>query len=231
VNLDYLQLGNGRLGSLIADEVEKHLKLKVEFARVDSNFGLMVPRLSQTKSRIKNLVICISPTKHNHWLWSELFLGMAEQVLNQEIQIEKLIMISSSRVYDGNSKGIITAQMKPQPNSVRAKQILEAEHQLKGMANSYHIIRCAGLYGGSYKKYADILRNGNKDNVFRFGVNVNQVAQQVVESLKSDVGTCRILLLTDGYGYLNGYKRPFNEIEVFSDKMRLLKNSSSECRV
>jgi len=228
LNIDYLQVGNGRLGSLIANRVKKHLKGDIRFARIDPVRGLILPTNTRSQIKINRLVICISPSVRNPWCWRDLLFGLSAQVVNGEIEIGQLLMISSTRVYDGIERGIVTAETQPVAVSEKAEALLEAENTIRSLAKYHHIFRPSGLYGKSYQKYSQILKLSDSNKPFRFGVDEQQVADQVMLRIQQETSVCSIALLTDSCGYYKGQKKSFEQIEKYSVQGRVLKNSVIE---
>lgn len=241
--IDYLQVGKGRLGNLIAEHVLRELSntSKVQFARIDAQAGLTDPDGVPLNAVINCLVICVAPGRSGCWQWHQLLLGMLKQKACGGLKINKLIFVSSTRIYDGIEQGIIAVETPPKAKSERGKQLLMAENQIKQLAKNYHILCCSGLYGGSYQKYWSILspeldastmdssveaslphKTSAEITQPRFGVHVDSVAQAVVHRIGLDCSNSSYSLLTDGYCYFEGYKIPVEKVRDFCEKYRLL---------
>lgn len=228
---EYLQIGTGRLGSLIAKHVKASTNLHINYARIDPQTGLINSNAKTINGEIDQLVLCLSPSQSSPWKWGQILNGVVKQVALNELKIHKLIFISSTRVYDGINEGVITAETPVNAHSQRAKELFKAEQQIAKLTNNFHILRCCGLYGKTgqaYQKYLEILTR--KDNKTRFGVDIEEVADSVVEKLKegdriknSQVSTYS--LLTDGYCHFNGEKIAAEDACHLSDQHRLLINS------
>lgn len=224
--MKYLQIGKGRLGRLVARQVKASTNLPINYARIDPKVGLIDSANQPIKGTIEQLVLCISPSKSSPWSWHEILNGIAEQVAKNQLTINQLIFISSTRVYDGITSGIITAEIPVKASSKRAIAILRAEQQIEKLASSFHILRGSGLYGkngSAYQKYLDILTKN--DNKTRFGVDIEEVAQVVVEKLKETSRVSTYSLLTDGYCHFNGKTMSIEEANHLSSQHRLLVNS------
>lgn len=162
-DLDYLQVGKGRLGGLIAEHVQQALapafaeKPDNHFARIDAQAGLTDSDGSPLSGVIDRLVICISPERRKSWQWDQLLLGMIEQKARGELKINQLVFISSTGIYDGISQGMISVDTLPKAQSERSRCLLVAENHIKLLADNYHILRCSGLYGAGYQKYSTML--------------------------------------------------------------------------
>jgi len=222
----YLQIGNGRLGQLIANQVETSTNFIVNHARIDPKLGLIDPSFESITGEIDHLVLCLSPKQSSPWQWDQIFTGLMNQVAKKELTISQVIFISSTRVYDGINTGLITAETPVKGYSERAKQLISAEQQIEKLASSFHILRCSGLYGKKeqpYQKYLEILTQ--IDNKTRFAVDIDKVANVVVEKLKEQEKVSSFSLLTDGYCYFNGDKLLIKEVSHLSAQHRLLINS------
>ena len=224
--IKYLQIGNGRLGQLIANQVETSTNLIINHARIDPKLGLIDSSFESITGEIGHLVLCLSPSQSSLWQWNQIFTGLMNQVDKKELKINQAIFISSSRVYDGINKGLITAQTPVKDYSERANQLIRAEQQIEKHATSFHILRCSGLYGKEdqpYQKYREILTQ--KDDKVRFGVDINDVAKAVVKKLGEKVSSYS--LLTDGYCYLHGESLTIESVSDLSEQNRLLVKSES----
>jgi len=227
--MQYLQIGLGRLGSLIIKQVKASTNLTINYARIDPKIGLINSNANPIKGEIEQLVLCISPSQSSPWQWDQILNGIIKQVAEKELKISQLVFISSTHVYDGLSSGIICAKTPVNASSERAKALLKAEQQIEKLASSFHIMRCSGLYGkneSTYQKYRDILTQN--DNKTRFGVDIEEVANLVVTKLKQNNQVSSYSLLTDGYCYLNGEKITVDEATHLSDQHRLLINSQTQ---
>jgi len=226
VQMKYLQVGKGRLGNLIAQSVKASTNLTINYARIDPEFGLINSNRKPIGGDVDQLVLCLSPSQSSVWQWDQILNGMIKQVVRNELKINQLIFISSTRVYDGITGGIITAETPVNAASKRAMKLLKAEHHIEQLTSNYHILRCSGLYaktGQDYRKYPKILVQ--KDDKIRFGVDIEYVTQVVVEKLKENTQVSTHSLLTDGYCYFNGEKIAAQKVSHLSGQHRLLINS------
>lgn len=231
-DIDYLQVGKGRLGGLIAQQVKHSLGQidEIQTARIDPDTGLIDLKGSSLTGAINRLVICISAGKKQSWQWHQLLTGMLAQKDRGELKINQLIFISSTAVYDGIQRGVVCVDTPAIARSERAKSLLRAENQIKLLANTFHIVRCSGLYGRDYQKYLAILSSpalskasvSQDDDQPRFGVNVESVAETVLDRLRQNSHTSSYSLLTDGYCYFQGHKTAIGEANELALKHRLL---------
>ena len=206
--------------------METSTNFPVTYARIDPELGLINSNVELIKGEIDHLVLCLSPSKSSSWQWDQIFNGLMRQVAKKELKINKVIFISSTRVYDGLCRGEISAKTPVNARSERAQQLITAEQQIEKLASSFHILRCSGLYGAEdqpYQKYREILTRN--DNKMRFGVDIEKVANVVVEKLEDQDKVSSYSLLTDGGGHLNGQKLLIEQVNYLSNQYRLLINS------
>jgi hypothetical protein len=236
VTLNYVQAGRGRLGQKIADawqesDCSAQPNSTPVFARVDQEHGLAFEFLTkkpEDKVLIKLLVICISSGRPQKWQWQDIFGGLARQVVSGQIEIARVIYISSTRVYDGIESGLVHAGVTPVASSERARQLIVAEEQVCRLSQSVDIIRCAGLYGDGYSVYTEKLKEFSTR--VRFAVTLSQVIDEVAGLFNSQAKGCHYSLLTDGFAYLEGAKIDLAEanrlqVAVISETHKILINS------
>ncbi len=231
-DINYLQVGKGRLGGLITQQV-KHSPGQIDeiqYARINAGTGLIDLKGYPLTGVINRLVICISPGQKQAWQWHQLLKGLLGQKDRGELKINQLIFVSSTRVYDGIPRGMVSVDTPTIARSERAKSLLMAENHIKLLSNSFHIVRCSGLYGREYQKYSSILSRvaiskisySQGDDQPRFGVNVESVAKTVLERLSQTGQTSSYSLLTDGYCYFQGHKIAIGEANQLASRYRLL---------
>ncbi|HEA29814.1 MAG TPA: SDR family oxidoreductase [Leeuwenhoekiella sp.] len=115
---------------------------------------------------VEVLIILIPPglrknTGHNHALRMLQLLKAVEKA-----SVEKVILISSTGVYDDN-QGHVDDTVAPQPQTIKAKQLVEVEQLFRNSAKiETTVIRFGGLFGGSrnpikYLSGRSDLRNGS----------------------------------------------------------------------
>ena len=225
MQIDYLQIGKGRLGRLIAAQVEKQINASIQWGRLSHEDGIQLGQSKNTNITINKLVICISPTENSNWNWNNIFYGLKKQHQLGKIEINQLVLVSSTRVYDGIDKGLIDAATPPTPISEKAKALFTAEQEAMSIAKYHHIIRATGLYGQGYSKYKKILTTSSNHEKFRFGVDISQVAKEVSELLFQLHCQNSMSLLTDNYAYQNGEVFSYEQAEKYSHSKRILKNS------
>jgi len=229
--IQYVQVGQGRLGGLIAKAVEAQFS-NIHFAKIDQAQGLLNQAGLPLTGTIERLVICISPGKQKNWSWLNILQGLESQLHAGDLIVHQLIFISSTRVYDGIDFGLITAKTKAVAKSPTGLELLKAEQMIKSFANNVHILRCSGLYSEYlpiYQKYFEILLA--KSNKIRFGVNVEQVVDKVLEfvlPLNTVKQASSYHLLTDGHCYVNGKKIMLSEFKLKLTSMRVLEFSCSK---
>jgi len=192
-------------------------------SRLDPVDGLELANQAESKMIIDKMVICIAPGSERKWQWQDIFVGIKRQVESQQLVINELFFISSTRVFDGIRRGTVDANTLPIASTSRADTLLEAESQVKQLSSNVSIIRCCGLIGEGYTRYSEILKEPSEK--VRFAVNTKQVARQVVKHLLEVNSGSRYSLLTDGYCYYKGNQIPFELALSLAEEHRLLKNS------
>jgi len=217
--------GKGRLGQLIAAALQQQ-NACCEYARVDGVRGLVhddKPMLGV----VDTLIICFVP-KHeeNKSGWQGLLNGLQQQVQSQSLQINRVLFISSTAVYEAIEKGFVSAQTPVSGISIRSKGLLEAEKIVPQLSANSAIFRLTGLVGPGYNKYDPITYSNDKP---RQAVDTRAVTREVAKwFLQPSSGHC-IEVLTDGMIYWQGKKldaeKEVEAIETLSKKFRLLKPS------
>ncbi|TQV88962.1 hypothetical protein [Aliikangiella coralliicola] len=199
--------GQGRIGRQLAAKL-KALNIQFSLARLDQNKGL-IPAIGELPRSLKLLVICIAPGRSQNneprWYWDKILSGLNTQLSAGKLIVDNIILVSSTRVYDGIERGIVTAQTPAKGVTQKAKQLIAAEKQLFEFRASVRVLRCGGLYGDAYPTYTPImLKAADKP---RFGIDSIQVVNRLVE-LTLLVLTGDFLpgieVLTDGKVYFEG---------------------------
>lgn len=226
--------GRGRIGSALADSL-RSLNIKViNDGRIDPELGLTFSGSNGVKN-IELLIICISARQKSNnpqkWQWKNIFHGLVKQINSQQISVKNMVLVSSTRVYEGIKKGIVTAKTPPLALSEAGQGLLEAEKQLNTcLGSNTLILRCSGLYGALYPVYTPILKAG--EDKARCGVEAESVVQRLVEVVKSaQKNSLRpgVELLTDNKVYWEGkkfcFEQDIEQINLLAQTQRLLKNS------
>ena len=210
------------MGQVIVNKINQ----EIVFARINTNDGLQVQNLQAQNLIIEHLVICISPSSKNIWDWINILQGVLQQVLTGQLKINRLVFISSTRVYDGIERGIVEASTQAVSHSHKGKSLLAAEQLIPQLADQYHILRCSGLYGEGYQKYLAILSECRKQQT-RFAVSLDEVAEEVVSKIENgNQSSCS--LLTDGYCYFEGKKISMLDAMSLSAQHKILRASCTE---
>ncbi len=249
--IEYLQVGTGRLGTLIARRyLDSEIKQseteqseirqsegvigpsKVTYAKIDPATGLINSQGQAMNCVVERMVICISPGQSHSWQWHSLLAGILRQVKKGTVKINQLAFISSTSVYDGITSGVVSAETMPLSHSDRAVSLLKAESQVEQLSDCVHILRCSGLYqtlGSNYQKYLNILKQDSlgNDSKLRFGVDIDDVAEATINWLTKNNLTSCYSILTDGFCYLNGKKLRLESANHFLKKSKLLVNSQA----
>jgi hypothetical protein len=209
-NYNYVQVGSGRLGQAIINALQNSQPLNKlsetpVLARIDATHGLFFNKLSELIAEpihIELLVICIAPGRPAKWQWNDILQGITAQVEKGLITIDKVVYISSTRVYEGYQTGLVYANNKPLANSERASALVVAEGCITRLAKSVLIVRCAGLNGPQYEVYSQSLQQSSSR--MRFAVTVAQIGDDIANYLAKPLSGQHCLLLTDGFAYVDG---------------------------
>ncbi len=165
--------GKGRIGSKVFSELTNQGH-SPEFCYLDKNKGLDFANQT-APNEIDLLIVCISPAKEKHnWGWAEIFDGLSQQNIN----IKSAILVSSTRVYDGITSGMITSSTPAESSSLRGKSLIKAEQKLQNICSNTTILRCAGLIGENYERYEPMLAAA--EDRPRFGIDVAEVIKTIV---------------------------------------------------
>lgn len=224
--------GAGRIGGHLMQLLNEK---QVSFvnARIDSQLGLLSKK-SQIPSRLKVLVICISAGHKSkngpRWQWDQILRGLVTQIQTQQLLIDSVVLVSSSRVYEAYQSGLVTAASEPSANSVAGQALISAEQQLLDCAVNTVILNCSGLYGIKYSRYTPIMLAA--EDKPRFGVDAETIAyvlMQLVEDGLANKIMSQRLLLTDGQIYYKkqqlNFKADKAAIEKLAKHYRILLNS------
>ncbi|MGX5172783.1 hypothetical protein ACUR5C_01990 [Aliikangiella sp. IMCC44653] len=237
MDYDAIVCGNGRIGAAVFSELQAQ-GFNLASARIDPERGLLLNHQgADLQLKAAHLIICISPASASpagpKWQWSEIFGGLVAQVAQNKLKVERLIFVSSTRVYDGYSDGFISASTPLKGSSNRAMQLITAEQQLRRVAQTSYFLRACGLYGNGYSKYAEILASVSDDKV-RFGVNIELLIQRIINICSqsqsyASLNSVKLELVTDGMVYWQGKAYPLAVESEFAKKLaqqqRLLVNS------
>ncbi|WP_196138824.1 hypothetical protein [Aliikangiella sp. G2MR2-5] len=234
--------GKGRIGGPLIRRLAD-IGLNPVTARLDLEAGLvlntstasanecLVNDFDNNKVEVHLLVICIS-AYGKPWNWGDIFNGLKKQVDAGSLVVENLILVSSTRVFDGIECGMITASTRAKGCSQKAKELLKGELDAFEVACRCYIVRASGLYGQDYKAYWPVL-NQAFDRP-RFGTSQELLIERL-ESLCTQYNdtdlASTIELLTDGAVYFRGSKLLFSvssgEIGKLAENYKILQSSIS----
>ena len=225
--------GSGRIGGQLQQLLGSY-QVPFMTARLDSQQGLYNAQ-APLPTRFKVLVICISAghktnARRKPWQWDQILRGLVAQIESQQLQIESLVLVSSSRVFEAIECGIVTAATRPRANSAQGQALISAEQQLLSCQTNTVILNCSGLYGRDYSRYTPILLAA--EDKPRFGIDAAEVAyllaQLVSQGLASSL-TSQRHLLTDGRTYYRhrqlNYADDKAAVEALAGRYRVLINS------
>ncbi|RMH43491.1 MAG: hypothetical protein D6694_07020 [Gammaproteobacteria bacterium] len=216
-------VGNGRLGAAWRYELNK-LGVSLSQSRLDPTYGL-----TDIRGTIDHLIVIIANrhrTGQPKWSWRSILKGLGQQVERRQLTITHLTLVSSTRVYDGVTSGIVTAATPACPQSEQGLGLFIAESLARRIAKYSHIVRASGLYGPNYPTYQAILKR-SADRP-RFGVHETVVKQTLTELLTTPIFDHTIDLLTDGFCYYGDqrYKVPHHPfIAQLATQHRILMRS------
>lgn len=226
--------GAGRIGGRLRELLSEN-QVSYISARLDSRLGLLSSE-GKLPSSFKVLVICISAGHKSangpRWHWDEILQGLVAQIRSHEIQLESVILVSSSRVYESYETGLVTATSTPQANTTAGKALITAEQQLLSCPVKKVILNCSGLYGASYSRYTPIMLAAIDKP--RFGIDADQVAHLLSQLVQQGIATeldSKRLLLTDETIYFQQQKltlsRDKETVETLAQDHRILLNSEA----
>jgi nucleoside-diphosphate-sugar epimerase len=222
--------GQGRIGLPLSKKLQAN-NIDVEFARLDPKQGLVFK--SEFDQPINLLVVAIANGQRGDktpaWYWHEIYDGLIEQLDENLLQIENIVMVSSTRVYDGIQSGVVSAQTPAESSSDKGQQLIDAEKVLLRSSMKAKLLRCTGIYGEGYSQYEPIMREA-KDRCY-FGVDVNAIIQRLYECVKLSIEgnyVQGIELLTDDKVYYNGreldFEQDLKQVLFLSQQFRILKS-------
>ncbi|TQV74643.1 hypothetical protein FLL45_06680 [Aliikangiella marina] len=229
--------GQGRIGGSLIDILQSQ-NIDYLSARLDVASGLCTRQQNdpQLPHEIDLLVVCISARHRgggkSSWQWNNIFNGLIKQIDAGEISVTSLVMVSSTRVYEGYDCGLIKASSETRALSAQGEGLVAAESALINSPINTLILRCSGLYGALYPVYQPILLSG-KDKP-RFGVDADKVVERlflVVKQVLTHQFKPGIELMTNGNLYFKGevltWPRDKKHIENLARTHRVLINSST----
>lgn len=223
--------GQGRIGLPLSQRLKAN-NIDFEFSRLDPKRGLVSS--SVLEQPIKLLVVAIANGQRGGntpaWYWHEIYDGLLQQLDEGSIQIENIVMVSSTRVYDGIDTGIVSAQTPAESVSEKGEQLIDAEKVLLGSSMKARILRCSGIYGEGYHQYKPIMREA-KGRCY-FGVDVESIIQRLYECVRGSLQNNYVQgieLLTDDKVYYEGralnFEQDLRQVLLLSQQFRILKNS------
>lgn len=221
--------GKGRIGKQVADQCIDNGH-QVENYRLNPELGLTnTDRAVQGDMDV--LIICISPAKsQTKWDWSDILLGLKKQIEQQEVKIKQIILVSSTRVYEGIETGFVEANSDLVRASDKANSIQDAEQLLLLSHANVTILRCTGLIGIGYERYQEILATAHDRP--RFAVNIKDVIKHIVAVVDNNQTRSSIYLMTDGKVHYKGQALSFGNdksvLEQLALEYKLLVNSFCE---
>ena len=201
--------GKGRIGGALAERLERN-NIGFVSARVNSDNGLYCPD-GPLPRRIGILIICISAGQKSlngpRWHWRDIFDGLVRQLSEDELEIDNIVLVSSTRVYEGLTNGLITASTNTSASSIGGQGLISAEQALIKTQVKVLVLRCSGLFGDLYPRYTPILKQGADRP--RFGVEAEKVVDRLFKSIIDTIESnfCGgVELMTDGMAYYLGDK-------------------------
>jgi len=203
--------GQGRLGRRVAALLAEAGR-PPQPVRLAANDGLI--GLPAESRDIALLVLCLVP-KHppEQSGWLGLLDGLVAQSARGELRISRVVLVSSTAVYESHRNGFVTVDTPVTPASVRSAGLIDAEHKVAQLSADHAIVRLAGLTGPGYERYEPRTMSSELP---RHAVDVRAAAAIIAELALRPSATPCITLVTDGLIYFRGqsYRARLEEPEL-----------------
>lgn len=230
--------GQGRLGGRVAAILTAAGRSPLAL-RLSREQGLLVPQ-AKPPLLIRRLILCLVPRplqplgdhgpQRASPAWAGLLDGLLGQVQRGEVVIERLLHVSSTAVYEGYSRGWLTAATPAAGDSPRALALTEAEERVRQLAHNTQVVRLTGLYGPGYERYQPLAMSFDKA---RMGVDVRAAAALIAALSCRDVAGAATALVSDGQIYYQGQAYPADPanplLAALARQQRLLLPSHFAC--
>ncbi len=200
--------GQGRLGRQVADLLTAAGRPLLP-ARLSATDGLT--GLPTATTDIALLVLCLvprHPPEQSGWLG--LLDGLLAQCARGELHIGRVVLVSSTAVYECHRTGFVDAQTPVQPASARSEGLIDAERKTAQLSADHAIIRLAGITGPGYERYDPCSMSAE---VPRHAVDVRAAAELIARLALQPTAAGQIALVTDGCVYVQGQPIPANRDE------------------
>ncbi|MBQ1785042.1 MAG: hypothetical protein II007_15545 [Gammaproteobacteria bacterium] len=208
-DLPWVICGQGRLGGRIA-AILAATGNSPQPLRLVRGSGLQLPPLKLPVT-IGTLILCLVPRdgqspqadgqpQRASSGWAGLLDGLLAQVQRGELQIQQLVQVSSTAVYE-DCVGWVSADTPTAGHSERALALIEAEQRVRQIAANSLVVRLTGLYGPGYERYQPQAMSHDKP---RMGVDVRAAAAVIARLARQEGTGPRTALVTDGQIYHQG---------------------------
>jgi hypothetical protein len=189
--------GRGRLGSRVAALLAADQSAPLSL-RIDREQGLI--RLDGAlPARIERLLICLVPPHPEGGSgWTGLLDGLCRQVQRQQLSIGRVLMVSSTAVYECHEHGWVDAASPVRAISARGAGLLEAEQRVAELSAEHVVVRLAGITGPGYERYEPLRMSIEQP---RHAVDVRAAAALCHQLLRQPPPIAAIELVTDGLIY------------------------------
>lgn len=190
--------GQGRLGRRVADALAARGRPPHPM-RIAGEQGLT--GLTSSPCRLSLLVICLVPPHPEGGSgWTGLLDGLSRQLQRGAIAIDRILLVSSTAVYNSHRVGWVDARTPVQPDSPRTAGLIEAERCVQTLAPTTIIARLAGITGPGYERYDPLAMSAQQP---RHAIDVRAAALQLADWALAPMPP-RCALLTDGVIYWRG---------------------------
>lgn len=195
--------GQGRLGGRISTLLTA-LGHKLLPLRLDRLHGLISPH-DEPIQNLRCLILCMVPRHSGPGRaalgWEGMLDGLAGQIRRKELQFDRVVHVSSTRVYDGYGHGWMSADTPALAASDGGRALIAAETQVRHLARDSVVVRLTGLYGPQYERYDPLAMSHEQ---VRHGVDVRAAAAVVARLVLNGGSGHRSALVTDGHVYYQG---------------------------
>ncbi len=217
--------GQGRLGGRVSALLAAAGR-PLRPVRLSAEDGLLgLPATGHDRGGdIALLVLCLvprHPPEQSGWLG--LLDGLLGQCQRGELHIGRVVLVSSTAVYECHSRGFVEAQTPVWPASARSAGLIDAEQKVAQLASDSCIVRLAGITGPGYERYDPVTMSGEQP---RHAVDVRAAATLIAELALQPAAGPPVELVTDGQIYFQGQPFPANRDEptlaVLAESHRLM---------
>lgn len=196
--------GQGRLGSRVAALLAARQQ-PLKALRIDRERGLINPD-GPVPADIDCLLLCLVPRHPDGGSgWTGLLQGLQAQVARGDLRLQRVLLVSSTAVYESYDHGWVTASSPVSAVSARSAGLIEAEQIVRMLTTASCVVRLAGITGPGYERYDPIAMSQHQA---RHAIDVRAAAQLIAELALQPTSAARTELITDGYVYFQQQRYP-----------------------